>query len=395
MVGACHGVELVGVQFARRFFGEAACFFRGALAADVLDAECVLSQAGVDGAQQYAVRLSAAHSTQACFALVGVDVGRGDDVQQFVLVGQLHAADGFQQVVPVLFAGGDFQQRVGHVVLPGHVLPQGFGASFGQPAVVLQASFGRGIAADVDAPDHVVGVLPDEVQGRVNLGQFGGIAVAVGVEARLVDGVDEEGVALSAARGEGARTFGLGRRLEQWLVEGLLFQCLFGLQHVAAVASRHLFAQAEAGVVHPRLVGDGGPVADVPVLLLVAPQGHVGLFIVVLWFFLQLDGAVASVGHHRGQFGLPRAVCRHQYGRDPALVVGVDDAFAQVEHERHFYLPFAEADAAVRGGGDVFRRAAFGLCRLQEGCCQHLRDYQEEIVFLYHGSDGFRSCISG
>ena len=50
MVGACHGVELVGVQFARRFFGEAACFFRGALAADVLDAECVLSQAGVDGA---------------------------------------------------------------------------------------------------------------------------------------------------------------------------------------------------------------------------------------------------------------------------------------------------------------------------------------------------------
>ena len=275
-IGACHGVELVGIQFLRLLFGQAACLFGCPFTADVADAESVLAQGGVDRTEQQKVSVRC-FLLEPCLAAVRFLV-RADNGQQGVPVGNLHLLHCLGQVFPVFIAAGHFEERVRQLVVAEDILFQCLCASFGQVAVVVQPSFGRGIAVDVDALDLVGRIILHKLQGRIYLGQFAGIAIALGVEACLVDGVEEEGVALFTAGREGAGHVGFCRGLQRGGVKCFLLQYLLTGQQTAAVAAGHFLQQAEAGIVHPRLVGHGGVVVHQAVLLAVAGQYAIGIF---------------------------------------------------------------------------------------------------------------------
>ena len=261
---------------------------------------------------------------------------------------------------------------------------------------MVQPSFGRGIAVDVDALDLVGRIILHKLQGRIYLGQFAGIAIALGVEACLVDGVEEEGVALFTAGRESAGHAGLGRGLECRCVESFLLQYLLAGQHAAAVAAGHFLQQAEAGIVHPRLVGHGGVIIHQTVLLAVAGQYAIGIlcFRTVQSLGAVLDGPHTSVGYDGRQGDFVVAVVGDDDGCDDALVLLVDDVVAQVEGEAHRDHAAVQADGFVAHGGHIVGKF-FGLQGSFDGPRQGEGQEEDSYVHIGVHLGRIKSYISG
>ena len=117
------------------------------------------------------------------------------------------------------------------------------------------------------------------------------------------DGIDEESVALLVTGNKLVRTFGLLGRHEGGRIERLFLHYLCGCGLRTSGTSGGLFAQAEAGLVHPRAERHADLVIHVAVLILVAAQHYVGA--VCRGAFacgaLCLDAALATVCHYGRQ----------------------------------------------------------------------------------------------